>query len=231
VSCLTAIKALAAGNRPHGEILPPCRMEAHGVEFHGEEAIVEAFRNAPLTLGGDAVSLETDRHVAIIGDEAALIADVYGSNIARLWRLGPGEPLSAEPALAVPFDADLMQSRGDSVFRLEDHPQLSLSGSAALEEAGRRLARDWSPAEGQAPYRVRAFLIRAFSSGPASVGLFAVYRMSGGAIRASGFSYAAVLLQGGGTDAVVVRDRAGEAAIGIRPWTPRVDSPLHADAS
>jgi hypothetical protein len=204
-------------------------MEAQGATFYSEEAIVEAFRHAPLPVGAGAVTVESDRHAAIFDGDAAIIADVYGLNVARIWRLGPGEPLPSEPSLGVPFDPDLMQARGDLAFRLEDHPQLAAEGVSGLEQVGRALAREWSPGQGPAPYRVRSFLIRAFSAPSATVGLFALYQMSGGSVRASGFSYAAALLQAGRPEPVLIRDQAGVAALGDVVWTPRAVSEVHDD--
>jgi hypothetical protein len=203
-------------------------MEAQGATFYSEEAIVEAFRNEPFSLEG-AVTVESDRHAAIFVGNAAVVADVYGSNIARIWRLGMGEPGPPEPSLGVPFDPDLMQARGDLAFRIKDHPQLSKAGAAGLEKVGRALARDWSSDEGPAPYRVRSFLVRAFSAQSTTVGLFAVYRMSGGRVRASGFAYAAALLQDARPDSLIIRDVAGEIAIGSRPWTTSAVSEIHED--
>lgn len=222
MSSLATLKRIAAGHRPTGEILPSCRMEAGGAEIYSEEAIVEAFRAAPLLLGDEARALETDRHLAVFAGDTVLFADVYGANIARLWRLGPGEPFTQEPSIGVPFDPDLMQARGDLAIRGEDHPQLSAAGADGLAKVGRQLSRDWTPDQGPAPYRVRAFLIRAFSKDDASAGLFALYRMGGGAVRTSGFSYAAALLPAGGGEPLIVRDDAGDAAVATRPWTPRV---------
>lgn len=226
----SVLKALAAGRRPEGgEILPSCRMEAHGATFYSEEAIVEAFRSAPLLLGAAAVTVATDRHAAIFDGNSAIIADVYGTSIARIWRLGAGELGPPEPSLGVPFDPDLMQARGDLALRLEDHPQLSAAGAMGLEQAGRALARDWSPDEGPAPYRVRSFLVRAFSARSSTVGLFAVYRMSGGRVRASGYAYAAALLEDERPDPVIIRDVAAEVAIGTRQWITTAVSRIHED--
>lgn len=54
MSALTALRMIAAGERPHGELLPPCRLEAFGVEGYGEEAIVQSFRSAPLEISASA---------------------------------------------------------------------------------------------------------------------------------------------------------------------------------
>jgi hypothetical protein len=197
-------------------------MEAFGAEYFSEEAIVQSFRNAPFAICDSATVIETNEHLAVFDGQSALIADVFGGNIGRLWRLGPGEPAAVEPAIGVPFDADLMQSRGDLAARREDHPALSDQAFAAVEEAGRALARKWAPEEGAPPFRTRTFLIRAFTSGSASVALFAIYRLGSAATRSVGFSYAAALIDGDGKALMIVRDHAGEAAVESRAWTPVV---------
>ena len=223
MSASDALRSIAGGHRPDGELLPPCRLEAAGAEFFSEEAIVHSFRNAPFAISDSAVVVESKDHLAIFDAETALIADVFGGNIGRLWRLGPGEPLAAELAIGVPFDTDLMQARGDLAMRREDHPGLAPEAAAAVEEVGRALARDW-PASDSAPgYRTRSFLIRAFTSGNASVALFALHTLGSGAERTVGFSYAAALLDMNGGHAIrIVRDRAGEAGMNTRPWVPVV---------
>jgi hypothetical protein len=222
MSALAVLRAVARGERPHGELLPPCRMEAFGAEYFSEEAIVQSFRNAPFVISDDGTAVETEDHLAVFDGAGALIADVFGGNIGRLWRLGPGEPGAAEPAIGVPFDADLMQSRGDLAIRREDHPALAAKAYDAVEEAGRLLARNWVPEDGPPPFRSRSFLIRAFTSGSASVALFAVYRLGPAAPRSVGFSYAAALIDGDGKAPTIIRDRAGEAAVEAQPWTPVV---------
>ena len=221
MSAVNALRSIARGERPHGELLPPCRLEAWGAEFFSEEAIVQCFRNAPFAVADGAAVVEAKDHLAIFNSETALIADVFGGNIGRLWRLGPGEPVAAEPAIGVQFDTDLMQARGDLAARREDHPALADEAFMAVEAAGRAIARDWIPEDGKPPFRTRSFLIRAFTGGSNSVALFAVYRLGAEATRSVGFSHAAAFIDGDG-NATIVRDRAGEAAVEARPWTPVV---------
>jgi hypothetical protein len=204
--------------------LPPCRLEAFGSEVFGEEAIVQAFRCCPFVEAQGLVAIATGRHLALFGPDTALIADVYDDNIARIWRLGPGNPVDSEPALGVPFDADLRQSRGDLAFRKEDLPALTPAALPVLEEIGRALSRQWDPAGGSSPYRARSFLIRAFSQNGRSVGLFALHTVGGGPVRTLGFTYVAVLVENDdASTAIIIRDRAGEAARDMKVWRPRVE--------
>ena len=225
LTALNALKGIAAGKRPHGELLPPCRLEAFGTEYHGEEAIVQSFRQAPLRVPPSAQVFAAEGHLAVFDNEVALFADLYGDDIARIWRLGPGEPAMSEPAIGVPFDPDLWQSRRDVALRREDHPALSDGGAAAVEQIGQDLARNWDAADGPGDYRVRPFLLRAFSDGDRGAALFAVYRLGPLAQRSAGFSLVAARFQvhGSGPAAyAVTRDAAGEAAVAQAPWQPRV---------
>jgi hypothetical protein len=226
MSALDALRAVARGEQPVGELLPPCRLEAFGSEFFGEEAVVQSFRAAPLEISDEAIVVAGGGHLAIFDGETALIADVPGENILRIWRLGVGEPIAAEPAMGVPFDADLIQSGADLMMRAEDHPALLPEAVAEVEEAGRSLARDWRTVDGSAPYRSRTFLVRAFTRGSNTVALFAIHSLGSAAVRTIGFSYAAALFRADGEKPVtprIIRDEAGEAAIELRPWKPRAE--------
>ncbi|MES2898235.1 MAG: hypothetical protein V4723_00835 [Pseudomonadota bacterium] len=225
MSALKVLRKVAAGQRPDGELLPPCRLEAFGVESYGEEAIVQSFRSAPLAISSSAQVIAAEGHLALFDGEHALFADLYGEDIARIWRLGPGQPAVAEPAIGVPFDPDLWQARRDVAMRAEDHPALSVAGAGAVEEIGKDLARKWESGEGAGDYRVRPFVLRAFSDGERGAALFAVYRLGPLARRSAGFSLVAASFQvAGGKLAAyaVIRDQAGEAAVQQAPWQPRV---------
>jgi len=230
MSALTVLRKIAAGERPHGELLPPCRLEAFGVEVYGEEAIVQSFRRAPLAISPSAEVIEAKGHIALFEGEHALVADLHGEDIARIWRLGSGTPATGElginePAIGVPFDPDLWQSRRDVALRREDHPALSADGAAAAEAVGRELARA-QPSDGESgDYRVRPFLLRAFSAGERGAALFAIYRLGPLAQRSAGFSLAAASFQVAGgklSGYTVIRDQAGEAAVLEAVWRPRV---------
>jgi len=227
MNALTALSNIAAGKRPQGELLPACRLEAFGIELYGEEAIVQSFRQAPLAIPARAQVIRVPGHIAVFDGEHALFADLYGEDIARIWRLGPGLPAHAEPAVGVPFDPDLWQERRDLAWRREDHPQLSEAGADAVHAIGCKLARHWEPGNGAGDYRVRPFLLRAFDGQGDGQGaaLFAVYRLGPSAQRSAGFSLVAASFQlAGGALAshALVRDLAGEAAVQQAPWLPRV---------
>ena len=225
MSALDALRSLARGERPNGELLPPCRLEAFGSEFYGEEAIVQNFRQAPLNISEHSTVVEAPGHLAIFEGETVLVADVFDDAMSRLWRLGPGQPMETEPALGVPFDTDLMQSRGDIALRAEDHPALSRKAVPHVEAIGRFLARGWSAEHGPAAYRSRSFLIRAFDHGSSGVALFAVHRLGPAAVRSVGFFYAAALFRMEGDELIthrIVSDGAGEAAIDSALWRARV---------
>ncbi len=229
MSALIALSRIAAGERPHGELLPPCRLEAFGVEVYGEEAIVQSFRNAPLVISPSAEVVLAEGHIAVFDGEHAIFADLYGDDIARIWRLGVGQPAVGEPAIGVPFDPDLWQSRRDVAMRREDHPALSDEGAVAVEAIGRELARKWDSDSGPGDYRVRPFLLRAFSAGDSAgdrgAALFSVYRLGPLAKRSAGFSLTAVSFQIAGNKLsgyTVVRDLAGETAVHEALWQPRV---------
>jgi hypothetical protein len=224
MSALVGLLSVARGERPDGQVLPPCRLEGFGSEFFGEEAIVGAFRATPFSGAEDLTAIIAGRHLAIFAGDEALVADVYGDNVGRIWRLGPGEAQESEPNVGVPFDADLMQSRGDLAFRAEDHPALSATWLPQIERMGRLLSRDWDTADDTAPYRARSFLVRAFSDEKRSVGLFALHTMGGGATRTIGFTYVAGLVEHEDpANSIIIRDVAGSAARETMVWRPRVE--------
>jgi hypothetical protein len=53
--------------------------------------------------------------------------------------------------------------------------------------------------------------------------------MSGGRVRASGYAYAAALLEDERPDPVIIRDVAAEVAIGTRQWITTAVSGIHED--
>ncbi len=226
MSPVTTILALARGERPIVGVLGPCRLTAFGGEGYGEEAILDSFRSAPLSLADiDGNVVVAPGHVALFHGDSAIVADICGGWIARLWRLGPGTPVEAEPAVSVPFDPDLAQLRGELLFRAADHPALT-HGGEAVATIGRSIASAWHPADGPAPHRTRAFVVRAFDNGTDGAALFAVHRVGPGIVRTSGFSFAAARFrlgpQGMLLDSRIVFDRAGEAAAAAAPWRPRL---------
>lgn len=215
MNAVETLMALAAGEWPPKGLLHTARLEAFGVEAYGEEAIVESFRCAPFDLSDNATVVEATGHVAIFDGDTALVADLYGECITRLWQLSDGNPLDGEPGISVVFDPDLAQARGDVFAAASDHPALAPDAIGCLLRAGRAIARDDPDA-----YRTRAFAIRAFGTVARGVALFAVHRLEGEFDRRAGFAMAAARWTLDGLQ--IVRDRAGEDAVAERSWTPHI---------
>jgi len=215
MTAVDTLRLLATGERPVASLLHTARLEAFGVESYGEEAIVESFRRAPFDLSDSATIVQAPGHVAIFDSETALFADLFGDTIARIWHLSDGDPVEAEPGVSVVFDPDLAQARGDVFLAASDHAALADDAVASVLLAGRVIARD-----DPAAYRTRAFAIRAFGSAADGAALFAVHRLEGEPRRRAGFAMAAARWTREGLQ--IVRDRAGEDAVTIRPWTPSI---------
>ncbi len=218
MSAAETLRTLAAGKRPTSGLLHTARLEAFGAEVYGEEAIVESFRYAPFELSNAAIAVEASGHVAIFDGDTALIADLSGENIARIWRLGAGAAVSGEPGVSVAFDPDLAQARGAVFVAATDHPVLAAEALEWVERTGRAVVCD-----DPNPYRARAFALRAFGTMEQGAALFAVYRLVGEPKRSSGFSLAAAHWSSG--DFQIVRDAAGESAVIERAWTPNAAGP------
>lgn len=212
------LRALAAGERvPGGTVLQNARMSAGSRELYGEEEILAFF--ASHRLGSDLRALTVERLAVLYSDREALFAELCGAHVARLWRLGPGEPFEAEPAISVPSDADLMQACGELLLDPSDHPDLAATDVARLEAAGPDIACAWSGGESSGLLRARSFCLRAFSAGGKVAGLFSVSIVAGACTRISGFVHAAAILDG---ETLVIRDSAGWDALQRSVWQPRV---------
>jgi len=186
MSALDAMTAVAIGEAPP-QLLGACRLEVGGFDAFGIEAIGDAFRRDPVALAS-ARTVEDMTQFAAIVDDQAIFADLYDGNIGRLWRAGRSAPHAPEPFVAVPFDPDLRQARGDVEFAASDHPGLAQDAAALVRSAGLKiLARD------PTAWRSRAFCIRAFGTTTRGAALFALYRMSSERIRASGFGFAVAI--------------------------------------
>lgn len=224
MSGVDALRMLARGDRPCGALLPPCRLEGLGTRAYGEEAILHHFRVAPLDGLDAAQTVVSPSHIAIFAGDDALVADVFEERILRIWRLGPGEPLPAEPAMGVAFDTDLFQSRRDVAYRWEDHPQLQQIARGPLMEVGYRIAHTQELGDVRPSWRVRPFLLRAFSGQGSHAALFAVHRLGSSSVRSAGFSHAAAHFVAGEEAAKasrITRDMAGERAVERSPWNTR----------
>ncbi len=218
MSALEMLAELARGAAiPRGTLLQNCRLSAFGADYYGEEDIAELFRGAPL--GRDAPEmLRTPGHAALIWPDQALVADLSGDHIARLWRLGSGEPAEREPAVAVPFDPDMAQHPAAVLFDPGDHQDLAEPTTERVRLAGERLTSEWTLPSGEPPSRVRPIVIRAFSQGERTAVLFAVHVLGGAPQRRAGFVHAAAIV--GGEDVHFVHDLAGARALMSTPWLP-----------
>lgn len=192
------LRALLTGQRPPAGVLQTVRLEADGVEYYGEEAVLERGRSAPINLT-HAEAVRGRANLVLFADGVAAVADLHGERIGRVWAMGalpPGEP---EPAVLVAFDADLQQARGSVFLDALDHPDAAPDLLGALTTAGAQLV------DAEPGYRARAFLIRAWGEAALGAGLFAVHRLGAGPVRASVWAYAAVLVQAG--EPRIVADR------------------------
>jgi hypothetical protein len=214
MSVLETLAQLRAGQRPASGLLHTCRLHAFGSEVYGTEAIVERFRMMPFVVPVEQIVVTAPGHLALFAGAGAMIADVIGDNIARLWRVGPGVTILPEPGVSVVFNPDLEQARGDVFFSASDHLSLADDAAQRVEAIGRDLAR------ADDSFRARAFAIRAFGTADEGAALFAVYQLSGDAVRTSGFVH--VAMRWSGDTVTIVRDAAGAAAVAATPWTPRI---------
>jgi hypothetical protein len=215
VNPIETLRILAGGGHPDHGLLHTARLAAFGIEAHGEEQIVETFQSAPSELSDTALVVTAPGHAAIFDGATALIADLSGDNLSRLWRLGGGEPLPTEPRIATPFDSDLTQGRGAISLVPSDHPSLAADAITRVQKAVQALMRD-----DQGFSRTRPFVIRAFGTAEQGAALIVAHRFSRGLERRSGFTNIALAWSPQGDH--VITDIAGEAAWLRTPWTPRV---------
>lgn len=190
MNVIEAIRAIASGQASQ-HLLHACRLEVGWFDAFGIEAISDAFRRDPVSLDGASIAENPMNFAAIIGDQA-LFADLYDGNIGRLWRAGRPAPHPPEPFVAVPFDPDLRQARGDIEFLASDHPLLEAGAERNVRDAGLAIL-----AHDPAAWRSRGFAIRAFGTSQRGAALFSVYRMTANRVRASGFGHAVALWEDG----------------------------------
>lgn len=213
MSALDHLRIIGRGGTPPDDgLLGNARCGWGRGELIGEESILAAFC-ARTFADADAIAIETAQGAALIGQDDALIADVYDGRIGRLWRVGKGVSLPPEPAIDVAFHLDMRQQPGDVLFRAEDHPELSPADAARVLDAARAhlglLRRTGA-------LRSRAFLVRAFGNEDATAALLAVHTMSNETSRTAGFSYAIFAVGSKDNSARLVSDQTRP-----RPWSPR----------
>jgi hypothetical protein len=213
MSALDHLRAIGLGDTPAADgLLGNARCGWGRGELIGEESILAAFCDRPFA-GEDAIPVETPQGAALIGQDDALIADVYAGRVGRLWRVGKGVTLRHEPAIDVALDPDMRQQRGDVLFRPEDHPELSAARAEGVLEAARTHLGQLRRA---GALRSRAFVVRAFGNEDATAALLAVHTMSNETSRTAGFEYAILAVGAQNSTARVVSDQTPP-----RPWTPR----------
>lgn len=215
MSVLDHLHALARGNRPPDDgLLANTRCAWGNGELLGEEAILAAFSERPFAIESELFTVETSQGAALIGEHDALVADLYGGRIGRLWRVGPGISFPPELAIDVAFDPDMRQARGDLNFCPEDHPELDPAAGERLLAA----AADFThQVKCEGKLRVRAFGVRAFGNPKASAALLSLYALGNETNRTASFSYAVIGAALGSDVIRVVREQAQP-----RDWTPRL---------
>jgi hypothetical protein len=214
MSALETLTALLRGDQPTSGLLHNCRLEGCGHESYGVEAIVENFRSLPMADGTDQLIFQDTAHMAIFVADEALFADVIDGNVLRIWRLGSGDFLQPESGISVSFDPNLSQAGQALCFDPKLHPALSSDAAEKLTEIGLRLAQN------DDAYRACVFVLRAFGNAERGAALFAIYRLTHGDVRASGFAHAAFAW--GASETHVVHDIAAQNAFSEQPWTPRI---------
>lgn len=213
MSAIDYLRAIGRGETPANDgLLGNARCGWGRGELMGEESILAAFCARPFA-DADAVPIQTAQGVALIGQDDALIADVYDGRIGRLWRVGDGVALPHEPAVDVAFDLDMRQQRGEVLFRADDHPELSPACCERVLDAARAHV---SQLRRTGALRSRAFVVRAFGTEDATAALLAVHTMGNETNRTAGFSYAILAVGAQDASARIVGDRT-------RPshWSPR----------
>lgn len=196
------LRTLASGAPVATGILGACRLESGNVDAFGTEAVSDAFRRAPLGDAATAVAIEADGHVAIFGESEAIVADLFGDAIGRLWRMGQNDSGTPEPAVGVAFDTDLRQARADVFVSATEHPALDPAALDRVVTLGRTLVHDTAPAF--ATFRARAFAVRAFGDGERGCVLFAIHALAPNPARTPHLSFAAARWHGATTQ--IVRD-------------------------
>ncbi|MEQ7154682.1 hypothetical protein [Brevundimonas aurifodinae] len=206
---MTVLGRLLGGEGPR--VLQTCRFEGLGGELYGREAIGEALK--ALTPGPAAIDVETGRLGVWLDARHALVADLAGGLVQRLWLLGKTVGLSPPPAVDLPADPDLAQAHGGVRFDPADHPELQAGDADGLLSS----AADWPSSEVSAP---RPAILRAASFGPVAVALLRLEGEAGqGPPRPVAFNALIVADADGGERRL---DVAGRAQALARAWSPRL---------
>lgn len=211
MSALHFLRALAGGEPATPGILNACRLESGNVDAFGTEAVSDSFHRAPMSDYARAVAIEAPGHLAIFGEAEAIVADLFGDTIGRLWRVGQAEPGTPEPAVSVAFDTDLQQTRASVFVSLADHPALEPAALDRVVALGRNLVAEATA--NRRSFRARAFAARAFGNNDRGCVLFAIQGLAPNPVRVPQLSFAAGRWDGAATQ--IIRDP-------IRPRTEHV---------
>ena len=211
---LDHLKILAQGTRPQNDGLLGNTSFTWGNQTSlGEESILATFTASPFAVEDGMLAVETPMAAALIGANSALVADLYGGRIGRLWRVGGEMTSDAGQAVDVAFDTDMRQERGHLHFRAEDHPGLApqacdklLAASAAVIDQIRQNGN----------LRARGFILRAFGDAHVSTALMSIFTLGNQSRRSASFDYAVIGIQPDGE----ARSICGRS--NPREWTPRL---------
>lgn len=215
MSGLDHLRALVQGTRPLDDgLLGNARFSWGQSNLISEEAILASFAEHPFNLEGNILAVETSSGAVLMAGDSAVVADLYGGRIGRLWRIGGEIEQPSEKAIDVAFDADMRQERGAVSFRAEDHPALDPSAADRLLSAADDLIEKMRR-EGN--LRVRGFFVRAFSETQSSAALLSLFTLDNKSSRSASFGYAVIGNIGNGDEVHVVRDQSEP-----RGWTPRL---------
>ncbi|MGB7419832.1 MAG: hypothetical protein WA918_11690 [Erythrobacter sp.] len=215
MSGLQHLETLARGDRPeNGGLLGTAKLSWSRVDRLSEEDILAVFAHDPFNVGKVALMIETETGAAIVSDSTALLADLYGGRIGRVWRIGDEVEEEHEPVLHVAFDTDMDQGRSAAVhFRPEDHPDLSAHWREKVLGQIEELIADQRRA---GALRTRAFVIRAWGNEAGAVALVSLFSLSSTSQRSANMAYAVVASDCDGRKfAVIAKTSAGD-------WTPRL---------
>lgn len=212
MSTLDNLRRLVGGIPGPNGVLGACRLESGNVDAFGIEAVTDVFRRAPLAGAATATVVKARGHLAIFSDTEAVIADLYGDAVGRLWRVGQSDPGLPEPAVSVAFDTDLRQARASIFVSAAEHPALDPAALDRLMALGLELVHDADPAH--AAFRARAFAVRAFGNAERGCALFAIHALAPNPVRSLRLCFAAV--RWNGALAQIVRDLARPHPVHVR---------------
>jgi hypothetical protein len=213
---------ISAGPTMTERVLQNCRLAMAGRAAFGGEPIVEMLRKARLS-AKDGTQLAATRSAAFVGigaggETLGLFADVHEDRFTRLWLMSDREPSRPPPPhVSVPVDLDLDQRGPRPIIRAGEHPELAARDAVRITAAWEVARSRLSDGESRLT-RVRAVVLRAFSSGP---GWAALLRVAGAAHPTQAGWYALLLAADAEPAAATfVQDIAGLKAALSQPWQP-----------